>query len=125
MKKIWFILIMANILQAQEFYYEYGKKVNLKPISTQRDLNGIKYYQKAEGVKVGVKDEIILKCKDNISCRDSLLKYQFKSIENLSNTLIIVQIEDKEDIFKIAQELYNQDNIEFATPNFTKERKAR
>ena len=125
MKKIWFIFIMGSLLEADNFYYEYGKKVDLKHLNTQRDLGGIQYYEKSNGSKVGLKDEIILKCKDNISCKDSLLKYKFKSIKNLSNTLIIVQIEDKEDIFKIAQELYNEDNIEFATPNFIKERKAR
>ena len=125
MKKIWFMMIIASIVQAQEFYYEFGKKVLLTPTANSRAVDGIIYYIKADGKKIGVKDEIILKCKDNISCKDSLKKYKFKSIQNLSSSLILVKVQDAKDTLEIAQKLYNQDNIEFATPNLIKEIRAR
>ena len=124
-KKIWFMVIVVSMTQAQEFYYEFGKKVLLTPRVNIRDVNGVRYYTKADGRKIGVKDEIILKCKDNILCKDSLKKYEFKSIQNLSSSLILVKVQDAKDTLKIAQELYNQDNIEFATPNLIKEIRAR
>ena len=119
------MVIVVSMTQAQEFYYEFGKKVLVTPLADSRSVDGIKYYTKSEGKEIGVKDEIILKCKDNISCKESLEKYKFISITNLSKSLILVKIENTKDIFKISQELYNEDNIEFATPNFIKERKAR
>ena len=125
MKKIWFMVIVVGMIQAQEFYYEFGKKVLVTPLADSRAVDGVKYYTKEEGKKIGVRDEIILKCKDNISCKESLVKYKFVSIANLSKSLILVKVKDTKDIFKIAQELYNEDNIEFATPNFIKERKTR
>ena len=126
MKKIWLMVIFGSMIEAQEFYYEFGKKVFITPIKDSRAVNGIRYYRDREnGKKIGIRDEIILKCKDNISCKESLERYKFVSISNLSQNLILVKVRDKREIFRISQELYNQDNIEFATPNLIKERRAR
>ena len=125
MRKIWFIMAVSSILSSEEFYYEYGKRVDISLVSETRAVNGVSYYKSSTGQKMGLRDEIILKCKSGVECRDSLSKYKFLSIKNLSDSLILVRVRDTKSIFKISQELYNEDNIEFAMPNFIKERRAR
>ncbi len=125
MIKIGLIITMSLIVGASDFYYEYGKKVMITKSYESRDNSGIKYYQNSQGKKIGVDDKIIVKCKIDKSCKENIKKYNIKEIEKLSDTLYLVTIAPKEDIFRLSQELYRDDSIEFAHPNFTKERKRR
>jgi len=114
-------------LSATNYYYEYGKKVELQPLNTTRSINNqdIRYYMRPNGHKVGVNDEIIVQCKDNINCQTQLEKYNFVKISKLSEKLFLVKIDKSQDIFAISQELYNSNSIKLAHPNFTKTIKRR
>jgi hypothetical protein len=125
MKKILLVVAMTLVVGASDFYYEYGKKVMITKSYESRGNSSIKYYQNSLGKKIGVDDKIILKCKVDRVCEESLKKYNIKEIERLSDTLYLVTIAPKEDIFKLSQELYRDESIEFAHPNFIKERKRR
>jgi len=79
----------------------------------------------SNGHKVGVNDEIIVQCQDNINCQNELEKYDFREISKLSKKLFLVKVNNNEDIFKISQKLYNSDAVKLAHPNFIKKRKRR
>lgn len=126
MKKIGLLLVIGLLsLQANDFYYENGKKVMVVKALENRSNDNISYYQNSLGKKIGVQDEIILKCKQSSACATTLQKYNFLKIEKLSDTLLLVKIAENQNIFKVSQSLYNEPSIEFAHPNFTKERTRR
>lgn len=125
MKKISLLMIIALSLHAGDFYYEYGKKVMISKSYENRDHNGIKYYENSMGQKIGVKDEIIIKCKENIPCQNGLKKYNITSVGRLSDTMYLVKVPKGKNIFTLSQKLYNDKSIEFAHPNFIKKRTRR
>ena len=125
MKKISLIMVIALSLQAGDFYYEYGKKVMIVKSYGSRDNNGIKYYKNSLGKKIGVKDEIIIKCNDGLSCKDGLKEYNITDISKLSETMLLIKVPKDTNIFELSQKLYKDKSIEFAHPNFIKERERR
>jgi len=125
MKKIGLLIIVTLSLQAGDFYYEYGKKVMITKSYESRDNSGIKYYENSMGKKIGVKDEIIIKCVDGKSCQESLKRYNIAGVSKLTSTMFLVKVPKDENIFTLSQKLYKEDSIEFAHPNFVKTRKRR
>lgn len=123
MKKALLFFSFASFLMANDFYYEYGQKVELEKISKTRSADGMSYYQTPNGKTVGVLDTIIAKCEKN--CTDTLNKYSFKNISKLSDTLYLLQVSNQDEVFTISQQLHNEENIEFAHPNFSKEKTRR
>jgi len=121
-----FLLSFACLL-ANNFYYEYGQKVEVTKISNARsNSSSVEYYLKSNGVQVGIKkDEILLKCKEGMDCATLLSSYNFASVENLANSIFLVKLQSDQDVFSYAQRLYSDEKIEFAHPNFVKERKRR
>lgn len=128
MKKYLLLTLGLSLsLSATDYYYEYGKKVEVKKLNQTRTINNqdIKYFMTSNGHKVGVDDEIIVQCQDSINCQNELEKYDFREISKLSKELFLVKINNNEDIFKISQKLYNSDAVKLAHPNFIKNRKRR
>ncbi len=128
MKKITlsFLLISILFLQASEFYYAYDKRVKLTEIKEKRNTTKkIKYYQTTLGKEVGVTDEIIIQCKENVNCLKFLESQGFSNISKLSSILFLVKIAKDENIFTISQKLYEQNEIVLAHPNFIKQRTRR
>jgi len=75
---------------------------------------------------VGIKTkEILLKCEEGVNCRDILKNYHFVTIEAISKHIFLVMLTKEQNIFSLAQELHKNQAIEFAHPNFVKERKRR
>ncbi|SFV50616.1 hypothetical protein MNB_SV-6-1816 [hydrothermal vent metagenome] len=125
MRKISLLMVLALSLQAGDFYYEYGKKVMITKSYESRDSSGIKYYENSLGKKIGVKDEIIIKCVEGKSCQDALKRYNIISVSRLSPTMLLVKVPKDENIFTLSQKLYEDSSIEFAHPNFIKKRTRR
>jgi len=121
------LLLLASLLYANDFYYEYGQKVELTPATQKRSTNSsIEYYQKSNGNTVGIKkDEILVKCYQGVDCSKVLAKYGFASISSLSTTIYLVKLTSSQEIFNYSQTLYHDSDIAFAHPNFVKERKRR
>ena len=127
LKTILLIILFNTTIFADTYYYEYGKKVTLTELKGIRALNdsNTTYYQNSAGQKVGVKKEIIAKCKNGTSCKDIFKKYNLTQIQNLTSKIILITLNKDQDPFDISQKLYAQENIEFAHPNFVKRRKKR
>ncbi len=125
MKKITLLMIVALSLHAGDYYYEYGKKVMIVKSYESRDSSGIKYYENSMGKKIGVKDEIIVKCKEGLSCQNSLKKYDIAGISKLSDTMFLVKVPKDKNVFTLSQKLYKDDSVDFAHPNFIKQRRRR
>jgi len=125
MNKIILVLLFSLVIKADDFYYEYGKKVMIVKSLGSRDNSGIKYYENSLGKKIGVTDEIIFQFVDGNSSMDILKKYNITKIDKLSDKLYLIKVPKKQDIFELSQRLYEEKSIEFAHPNFIKERKRR
>jgi len=120
-------LLSVACIHANNFYYEYGQKVELTELSNPRTANNnIAYYQKSNGKQVGVKkNEILLKCNEGIACLSILDAYNFASVKALSRSIYLITLQETQNIFTYSQTLHNNAAIEFAHPNFVKERKRR
>ncbi len=124
MKSLLSILFLCVALCSESYYYEYGKKVELTKLKEQRVVNDqvIKYYKNSAGQKIGIKDEIIVKCKSNQECKDIFEKYNLTKVENLTQTIALIKLINGENVFVLSQKLYLEDGIITAHPNFIKKR---
>ncbi len=127
MKILLLIILFCGTLLSDTYYYEYGKKVQLTKLKETRELNdnNITYYQNSAGQKVGVKKEIIAKCKSLSACEAIFMKYNLTQTENLTSKIILIKLKSDADPFEVSQKLSLEDDIEFAHPNFIKRRKQR
>jgi hypothetical protein len=126
MKKINLLVLLSLSLYSSDYYFEYGKKVELTKAKDYRSegVGGVDYYITQYGNRVGITNELIVKC-EHSNCTEILGKYNLTNITSLSDSLFLVKLENNENIFEISQKLYLDKNITFATPNFTKTKKMR
>lgn len=115
---------------ANEFYYENGKKVTVTEIVSEVNQkmqaeNSIRYYKTDKGDKVGVKQEVLVECKEGVECKQVLSKYETISINALTDSIYIVKVTKDENVFVFSQKLYENSDIKIAHPNFIKEKKRR
>ena len=111
-----------------EYYYERGKRVELKKIHTPRGMttgNATGFYQKESGKNLGITDQVILKCKTDVNCTELLSQYQQSDISKISDSIYVIKVANPDEVFSLSRELYLTDKVEFAHPNFIKERKLR
>ena len=127
MKILTFLIVLFSTLHSETFYYEFGKKVTVTKIKDNREnvKDGISYYKNKIGQKIGVKNEIITKCKKSIDCKTVLKEYDFINIKNLTSKILLITLNENQDPFLISQQLYLDDKIEFAHPNFIKKKTRR
>ena len=121
------LLLSAVHLFGETYYYSFGQKIILKPLPQTRSATkqNVRYFQTETGAKVGVKNEIIIGCKDMEQCKPILEAYPITSIEKLSDTLYLLTLKKGSDPFKIANNLYLEKPIFLSHPNFIKKRTAR
>jgi len=120
MKQLLILVFLTLTLFSAEqanFYYERGKKVSLEAIpSVQRSVNNINYYQHANGSVVGVSDKILVKFKH---FDESLLKkYSLSIKKQYSPLLYLLKNENTLSTLDISNQLFNEDSIEYAHPDF-------
>ena len=127
MKTLLLIILFPTTVWGESYYYEYDKKVTLTELKKTKSFNedNITYYQNSFGHKVGVKKEIIAKCKNDSNCKEIFKKYNLTNIQNLTSKIILITLNKNQDPFEISQKLYFEENIVFAHPNFVKKRKRR
>ncbi len=126
MKKITLILLTFLFFSISAnadnpFYYEYGKRVELKKLSKTSNRNGdaIDYYEDSNGREVGVKNQIIVKCKEGLDCYAIFEKHNLTNIEKLSTNFFLIKLTN-EDVFELSQTLYNEEDIEISQPNLVR-----
>ena len=129
MKKKLILTLVAISLNAyaNDYFYEYGKKIKLIKLSQQRTTQEKKadYYQTEFGHRVGIKNEIIVQCKESTNCVKTLKKYDLLQITKLSNQLFLVTLDNSKNVLNISQQLHNDTNIQFAHPNFIRTKRRR
>lgn len=127
MKILLLVILFCTTSWSDVYYYEYGKKVQLTKLKEQRVLSdsNITYYQNSSGQKVGVKNEIITKCKQIDQCNKIFEKYNLTKVKNLTSKILLITLEVGIDTFELSQKLSLEENIEFAHPNFIKKRQKR
>jgi len=127
MNKIIILLFFVLSLSANESYYKNGKLVDLQEIQTFRNLddNNVKYFKNINGQKLGITDEILVKCKDDVDCKSLLSKFSLTDVTNLTDTIYLVKIKDYDTIFSTSRELFESGDVEFAHPNFIQEKRRR
>ena len=125
-KKIVISLIYFTfLLNASDFYYENGNIIEVTKISKLRNNSEIKYYMTSRGDKIGVKNDILIECVEDINCSKVLSKYDILSFKNITDTIYLLKIDKSKNIFEFTQKLYLDNNIKIAHPNFRKDRKWR
>jgi hypothetical protein len=129
-KEIIIGLIGLTLLgNSSDFYYENGKKIEVVKIEDskqkKRSSSEVQYYKTAHGHKVGVKNDILVECKEGVNCENILSSYSLLSMSALSDTIFIVTIAKGENVFKFAQKLYSDAKIKLAHPNFRKNKRRR
>jgi len=115
------IMMFALNACASDYYYEYGKKVELTPVdkisSRSIDSQNIRYYKTKDGRVIGIKNEIIVKLKKGVDSKEFFSKYDIKNIEHLGSTTYLLKLEKSQDVFTLSQELYKDNDTIYAIPN--------
>jgi len=120
-----FLIIITSLIKADDFYYNNGNIVKVTKILKLRNNSEIKYYRTSNGNKIGVKNDILVECVDDVNCSKVLTKYDILSFKNITDTIYLLQIDKSKNIFEFTQKLYLDNDIKIAHPNFRKERQWR
>ena len=75
--------------------------------------------------KLKYKNEVLVKCNDNIDCKKILYSYKFKNITNITKTIYLIKLDNSKDAKDISKILKNNSDIKFAHPNFIRAKKRR
>ncbi len=121
------ISILSSSLFAQNYYYEFGKKVTLTPLLEKKSTNtNLKYYinDKKQTVAI-ITNELIVKCDEYTLNNKILNTYNIKEKEKLGKDLYLLRLFNTQNIFDLANTLIKDKNIEFAIPNMIKKIKKR
>ena len=121
------MMLFLTLAWSESYYYHHGKKVGLVKLKESRIIAGKKvdYYQNNAGQKIGVKKEILVKCNSTDQCKKIFKKYNLNNTINLTDSIILIKIEERDDPFELSQKLYREESIAFAHPNFIKQRQKR
>jgi len=128
MKYILAVIYCSVLSFANEYYFSFNKKVVLNKIYENRSVdNNITYYLTPNNNKIGVNDEIILQCNNNIDCNKLLISLNFKNISKISNNIFLIKLTktQKDNIFEISRMLSKNTSIKYSHPNFIKNKKRR
>lgn len=129
MRKITLILLILSLGYSLEHYYEDGQDVYLKEVkpnynASQNKNTQVKYYTTKNGTVLGVNKNIIVKCKKNTDCEKELLSYDIEKIEKISKNYYLLHLKDRNKIFTLSREIYNETYIELSHPDFEMTHKA-
>jgi len=126
-KNISLILLFYTFSWGEVYYFAYGEKVYLNKLKEQRAMGNelIKYYENQEGQKMGVKKEILVKCKISSFCEETFKKYDFKNIKKLTSSIFLITSKSNDNIFELSQRLYFEEEIISSHPNFIKKYQVR
>lgn len=127
MKKLILLGILSlNLLNAENFFYSDGKKVQMQPKISTKSLDSnassedVFEYTTTDGKNIKFKNQIIVKCNDNAYCEDDFSDLNLTSYKKIFNNMYLIKLENGEDIFEYCQKLYEKDDIKEAHPNLVR-----
>lgn len=125
MKYLLLCCFLTNLLLADNFYYEFDKKVELKNVIKSDSLSSndeIQEYVTTSGEAVKFKNEILVQCEKDKYCEDDFESLNLSNRTKLSEDFYLIKLDLDQNIFELCQELYNLEDIKSAHPNFIKSR---
>ena len=125
MKYLLLCCCLTNLLLADNFYYEFDKKVELKNVIKSDSLSSndeIQEYVTTSGEAVKFKNEILVQCEKDKYCEDDFESLNLSNRTKLSEDFYLIKLDLDQNIFELCQELYNLKDIKSAHPNFIKSR---
>ena len=125
MKYLLLCCCLTNLLLADNFYYEFDKKVELKNVIKSDSLSSndeIQEYVTTSGEAVKFKNEILVQCEKDKYCEDDFESLNLSNRTKLSEDFYLIKLDQDQNIFELCQELYNLEDIKSAHPNFIKSR---
>ena len=116
------ILFFCTFSWSETYYFADEKRVYLNKLKEQRAIDGdiIEYYENQDGQKMGVKKEILIKCKVKKSCQQIFKKYNLENVKAITSSIFLITVKKNDDVFELSQKLYLEDNITISHPNFIK-----
>lgn len=130
----YFLIFIMNLafVYANNFYYEFGKKVELqenkesRSLNKQNNINQIREYTTKDGKKVMFKEnEILVQCNKDSYCEDDFLDLELTNVKKISDSFYLIKLNKNQDIFEKSQKLFKKENIKSAHPNYIISREAR
>ncbi len=118
-----FLIILSLYAAEGSFYYENGKKISLKPVSSPLRMvneSRIDYYQTQRGMVVGVSDKLLVKLQDKNQLQSLLKEFNLVMLKAYNNNVFLLQTPSKTKTITIANELHKKDSVLFAHPDFLK-----
>lgn len=126
MRKLLFLFLsVAFALHAESFYYNNNQKVQLTPlpkslVQSKSATEGaqMEYYTTPNSTLVGISDEILIQTEDI----EYVLKcYGVELLAKLGNNIYLLRAKERAQTLELANKLYEDEKIELAHPNFSKE----
>ncbi len=122
MKKL-ILVLLINIFAfaSNHYYYENGNKITVEKLD---NTSSLQMYKNSKNKNFGINNTIIVKFLNQENINTIQSRYNINLIKKYSlNTYIFdVQIND---VFEISALIYEEENVEFSTPNFIKQRRRR
>lgn len=125
MKKIVLICTLSTAIFANNFYYEFDKKVELQNTIKAESFtsnNDIQEYTTTNGEVVKFRNEILVQCKDTFYCEDDFEELNLSNRTKISENFYLIKLDENQNIFELCQKLYEKEDIKSAHPNYIKSR---
>ncbi|MCF6206686.1 MAG: hypothetical protein L3J47_07340 [Sulfurovum sp.] len=127
---IYSILIFLTVvtIAGAESYYRNGEIIELQKIQEPRVLSAdhtqkeIMFFRTQHGTKVGVTNEILVGCKNDVNCIELFERFNVSEFTKLTPEIYVVKVDDNRSVFTLSRQLYESGSVLFAHPNFIKKR---
>lgn len=125
MKTILLLAVLCLATQAEEYFYEYGKKIHLTKTWTRKatDATGLQYYRTIYGHRMAATGEIILKVHNFEHLSYFLKTYPIASYKKLDSNTYLLEPKKKQDLFTLANKMHLDSMSNYAQPNFIREKR--
>jgi hypothetical protein len=125
-KNIIFLTFLFFANASDDFYYQNNKKVFLTPLEISQNFQKIdsnqtiNYYKTQNNMTVGVSKEIIIKIKEKKVLKALLKKYPISLKTKLTSQLYVLESNSTSVTLEVSNQLYHDENVSYAHPNFIK-----
>lgn len=130
MKKALFITTLfsfSSFLLANDFYYEFDKKIYIKDkiinkeFSSTKNDTSIQEYTTTDGKTIKFRNEIVAQC-NNITCKKDIENLGVEKVIEISKGFYFIKLDKNKNIFEYSRLIQELDSVNIAHPNFIKER---
>jgi len=121
-----YLLFITTTVFADVYYYQNSKRVYLTNDTTNKasslHVKDVRYYTTPNNSVLGVKNEIVFKIKQDVNISNVVKKFQLKNLQDLGNGFYLIKDVATEQLFSLANRLYEDNATELSHPNFVQKR---